>query len=133
MNSRAMLFAGALATGGLLFGSTAADAQCKPAGGEEGKEVTVTASVVDLSCYLANGLHGPDHKMCSEVCAKNGVPLVFLTDDGQLILPVSMAMPSSSFNDQLVEHAEQKVEVTGKVVNKAGSRAIVVDKIEAAG
>lgn len=133
MNPRAMLLAAALGTGGLLLGSAAAHAQCAPTGGDEGKATTVTASVVDLSCYLANGLHGEDHKTCSEVCAKNGVPLVFLTDDGQLLLPVSMAMPSSSFNDQLVEHAEERVKVTGKVVQKAGSKSIVVDKIEAAG
>lgn len=133
MNPRATLLAAALATGGLLLGSSVAHAQATPAGGDEGKATTVTVSVVDVSCYLANGLHGADHKMCSEVCAKNGVPLVFLTDNGQLILPVSLAMPSSSFNEQLIEHAEEKVAVTGKVVNKAGSKAIVVDKIEAAG
>lgn len=133
MSSRAMLLAAAFATGGLLLGSAPAHAQCgPPAGGDEEKATTITASVVDMSCYLANGLHGEDHKMCSEVCAKAGVPLVFLTEDGQLILPVSNAMPSGSFNDQLVEHAEQKVRVTGKVVKKAGSKAIAVEKIQAA-
>ncbi len=133
MNPRPMLLAAALAAGGLLFGSAAAHAQCGPAGGDEkGETTTLTASVVDQSCYLALGLHGEDHKMCAEVCAKAGVPLVFLTDDGQLVLPVSSAMPSSGFNERLVEHAEQDVEVTGKLVTKAGSRAIVVDKIEAA-
>lgn len=131
MNPRSLLTAAALATGGLLLGSTVAHAQCKPAGPSEGETTTLTASVVDMSCYLANGLHGEDHKMCSEVCAKNGVPLVFLTDDGQLILPVSMAMPSSSFNEQLVEHAEETVKVTGKIVKKAGAKSIVVDKVEA--
>jgi hypothetical protein len=93
---------------------------------------TITAQVVDMSCYLAAGLKGADHKMCSEVCAKAGVPLVFLGEDGNLYLPISMAMPSASFNEKLIEHAEQKVKVTGKVVERSGSHAIVVDKIAAA-
>lgn len=133
MDSRTMLLAAGLATGGLLLGAAGAQAQCGPPGGEEkGETTTLTASVVDQSCYLAQGLHGEDHKMCAEVCAKAGVPLVFLTSDGQLVLPVSNAMPSSGFNDQLVEHAEEKVRVTGKVVKKAGSKSIVVERIEAA-
>ena len=134
MNPKALIVAATLGFGGLLIGSSAAYAQgCTPTKKmDEGKVTTISASVVDMSCYLAQGLQGKDHKMCAEVCAKAGVPLVFLSSDGQIILPVSSAMPSLGFNDQLAEHAEQKVKVTGKLVNKAGSHAILVDKIEAA-
>lgn len=131
MDSKVLLLGGALAAGGLLLATGSAHAQCGPAAAA-GEETTITASVVDMSCYLVQGLHGADHKMCAEICAKQGVPLVFLTADGELVLPVSNAMPSSSFNDQLVGHAEEKVKVTGTVVKKAGSKAITVEKIEAA-
>ncbi len=134
MNPKALVVAATLGFGGLLIGSSAAYAQgCTPSKKmDEGKVTTVSASVVDMSCYLALGLRGKDHKMCAEVCAKAGVPLVFLSSDGQIILPVSNLMPSTGFNDQLIKHAEQKVNVTGKMVSKAGSHAIVVEKIEAA-
>lgn len=93
------------------------------------QETTITAQVVDQSCYLANGLKGPDHKMCSEVCAKKGIPLVLLSDDGQLYLPADANMPGANFNEQLLPHAESKVKVTGKLVEKSGAKAIVVKKI----
>jgi len=93
------------------------------------KETTITAQVVDMSCYLANGLKGPSHKMCTQVCAKRGIPLVFLGEDGQIYLPVDMAMPGNAFNKELFPHAEQSVQVTGRVIEKAGTKSIVVKKI----
>lgn len=134
MQARTLLTGAALAFTGVMLGTSAAEAQgCGPAqAAKEGEAKTISAQVVDESCFLALGLKGADHKQCAEICAKQGVPLVFLGEDGQLYLPVSTAMPSSGFNDQLVEHAEGKVKVTGKVVKKSGANAIVVDKVEAA-
>ncbi len=100
---------------------------------EPGAEKTITAQVVDQACYLKAGMKGADHKMCAEVCAKAGVQLVFLGDDGNIYLPVGRGMPSGGQNEQLIEHAEQKVTVTGNVVERSGSRTITVDKIESAG
>lgn len=94
---------------------------------------TVSAQVVDMACYLNAGLKGADHKMCAEVCAKAGVPLVFLGDDGNIYLPSGMGMPSAGQNETLTEYAEQKVKVTGVVMERSGSRSIIIDKIEAAG
>ncbi|MFQ5679626.1 MAG: hypothetical protein ACE5HP_09220 [Gemmatimonadota bacterium] len=134
MKPKALVVAAVLGFGGLVVSSGAAYAQgCTPDTKKDaGEATTVSASVVDMSCYLAQGLHGADHKMCSQVCAKAGVPLVFLSSDGQIILPVSNAMPSTGFNDELVKHAEENVKVTGKLVKKAGSQAIVVEKIQSA-
>lgn len=135
MRTMSMAAAAALATAGLLGGAAVAAAQSAPSEKPEqaAQSRTITAQVVDQSCYLAQGLHGADHKMCAEVCAKAGVPLVFLGEDGQLYLPVSSAMPSAGFNEQLVEHAEENVRVTGKVAKKSGANSITVEKIEAAG
>lgn len=116
----------------LAAGAALATTGLTGTGPDDPQETTVTAQVVDMSCYLANGLSGPDHKMCAEVCAKKGIPLVLLGEDGQLYLPVDINMPGAAFNEQLIENAEGNVKVTGKVVEKSGSKAIVVSKISAA-
>ncbi|MFQ5889485.1 MAG: hypothetical protein ACE5JR_05480 [Gemmatimonadota bacterium] len=128
MKALALAAGAAFATVGLA--AAAPGDQAEPS--QEAQETTITAQVVDQSCYLANGLKGADHKMCAEVCAKKGIPLVLLGDDGQIYLPVDTAMPGAAFNEQLLPHAEAKVKVTGKVVEKSGSKAIVVKKITAA-
>lgn len=125
MKSKAMTLAALAAAAALVAGP----AQAQEA---EGETKTITAQVVDMSCYLGAGLKGADHEMCSRVCAKAGVPLVFLGEDGSLYLPISASMPSGSQNEALIDHAEQKVKVTGKVTKRSGARAITVDKIVAA-
>lgn len=121
--------AAALALGAAVFGATPAQAQMA----EPGEEKTITAQVVDMSCYLKGEMRGADHKGCTEMCAKAGVPLVFLGEDGQIYLPVGRGMPGTGQNETLLVHAEAKVEVTGNVVERAGARTITVDKIEAIG
>ncbi len=91
---------------------------------------TITGTVVDLSCKFGHGLSGADHRMCAQVCADKGIPLVILGSDGKLYLPITADMPGSSSNDQLKEYAEQEVTVTGKVVSAGGASAIRIDKIK---
>ena len=127
MKSKALSLVLAAAALGIV--TTSAEAQMK----EPGEEKTISAHVVDMSCYLKSGLKGEDHKMCAEMCAKAGVPLVFLGEDGHIYLPVGRGMPGAGQNDELIGHAEQKVKVTGNVVERSGARTITVDKIAAEG
>lgn len=109
-----------------------------PAQGKEamkppaGKEATVTGTVVDVSCKFGQGLSGPDHRMCSQVCADKGIPLAILADDGTLYLPTSAGMPGEGQNARLKEFAEQKVTVSGKVFDAGGARAIQIGSIKKA-
>lgn len=84
---------------------------------DQGKEVTITGQVVDVSCY-AKGQSGEAHTMCAQACAKAGIPLGILGSDGTLYLPVT-GKPADPANPQLMEHAEGKVKATGthRVVN----------------
>ena len=91
---------------------------------------TITGTVVDLSCKFGHGLSGADHRMCAQLCADKGIPLVILGSDGKLYLPITADMPGSSSNDQLKEYAEQEVTVTGKVFSAGGASAIRIDKIK---
>lgn len=92
--------------------------------------LTITGTVVDLSCKFGHGLSGKDHRMCSQVCADKGIPLAILSSDGKLYLPITADMPGSSSNDLLKEFAEQEVTVTGKVFSAGGASAIRIDEIK---
>ncbi len=95
----------------------------------EGKEATITGTVIDVSCKFRHGLSGAGHRMCAQVCADKGVPLAILAEDGTLYIPVSAGMPGASENAQLKEHAEHKVTVKGKVYEAGGAKAIEIASV----
>lgn len=96
------------------------------------KQATVTGTVVDVSCKFGQGLHGPDHKMCAEVCSDRGLPLAVLGDDGKLYIPASPSMPGDPQNNRLKPFAEQRVKISGKVFAAGGAQAIEITSIAAA-
>lgn len=122
------LLSAVFALGFLAFLPNGVSAQMQMADTEE---VEITGTVVDLSCKMVYDLSGDDHRMCSQVCADNGIPLGILTDDGQFLLPVTAAMPGSGANDMLRPHAENQVTVKGKLVKRAGMPSIIIDEISA--
>ncbi len=63
-------------------------------------------------------------------CAKAGSPLVILTDNGTIYWPIADTTPSSGQNEKLLPFAGQKVTAHGKVFQRGGSSALVVEKIE---
>lgn len=94
-----------------------------------GKETTVTGTVIDVSCKFGNGLSGAEHRMCSQVCADNGLPLAILGSDGKLYVPATPDMPGKGQNARLKEFAEQKVTVHGKVFAAAGAQVIQIQTV----
>ena len=96
-----------------------------------GKESTITGTVIDVSCKFGNGLSGAEHRMCSQVCADNGLPLAILGSDGKLYIPVTAEMPGKGQNSKLKEFAEQKVSVRGKVFAAAGAQVIQIETVVA--
>ncbi|NIM49802.1 MAG: hypothetical protein GTN62_06035 [Gemmatimonadales bacterium] len=95
----------------------------------EGREATLSGTVIDLSCKFRHGLAGAEHRMCAQVCADKGVPLAILTDDGKLYVPVSAGMPGGNESERLKEFAEQKVTVKGKVFDAGGAKAIEIASV----
>jgi hypothetical protein len=96
----------------------------------QGKEVTITGTVIDVSCKFGQGLSGADHRMCSQVCADKGIPLAILGTDGKLYIPTSAAMPGEAQNERLKEFAEQQVTVRGKAFEAGGALAIQLASIQ---
>lgn len=95
------------------------------------KSATVKGYVLDSACAFTKGLKKPISTECAIACAKAGSPLVILSDSGTIYWPIAETTPSSSQNDKLLPFAGQKVSASGKVFERGGSTAIVIDKIEA--
>ncbi len=95
----------------------------------EGRNVSFTASVVDLSCNTVYGAAGEGHRMCSQMCFDQGIPLALLAEDGTLYVPVTMAMGTERGDKDLRGHAEHTVNVTGKVIERGGLNTILIESI----
>ena len=98
---------------------------------DSGKSITVKGYVLDSACAFTKGLKKPISAECATACAKAGSPLVILTDSGTIYWPIADTTPSSGQNDRLLPFAGQMVTASGKVFERGGSTAIVIEKIEA--
>jgi hypothetical protein len=96
-----------------------------------GKAVTVKGYVLDSACAFTKGLSKPISADCARACAKAGSPLVILAGDGTIYWPIADTTPSSGQNEKLMPFAGQTVKATGKVFQRGGSSALVVETIEA--
>ena len=107
---------------------------------EHSKKATITGQVVGTTCYLVHGtflamgsagdLQAP--RQCATECAEKGIPLAILeSGSGQLYLPLASGHHAAA-NGQLMPFIEQKVKVTGVVIEKNGMKAIMMEKVEAA-
>ena len=95
-----------------------------------GKAVTVKGYVLDSACAFTKGLKKPISSECAMACAKAGSPLVILTDSGTIYWPIADTTPSSGQNEKLLPFAGQRVTASGKVFQRGGSSALVIEKIE---
>lgn len=97
----------------------------------QGNEMTLTGTVIDLNCYVANGATGASHKACAEACAKAGVQLGILGSDGTIYVPVS-SKAADPTNPRLLAHAEGQVKVTGTHRLSHGLHTIEIKTVAAA-
>ncbi len=98
---------------------------------DTGKPATVKGYVIDSACAFTKGLKKPISPDCATACAKAGSPLVILSDSGTIYWPIADTTPSTGQNDRLLPFAGQKVTASGKVFERGGSTALVIDKVEA--
>jgi hypothetical protein len=114
---------------GVFIAAQPASAQMMPHA-QEGEMVTMTATVVDMSCKVVFDLEGDDHRMCAQVCFDQGVPLGLMSEEGEIFLPVTMKMGMERGDKDLKGHAEHTVTVTGKVMDRGGVKAILIESIK---
>ena len=91
---------------------------------------TVKGYILDSACAFTKGLSKPISKQCATSCANAGSLLVILADDGTIYWPIADTTPSSGQNPKLLPFAGDKVTATGKIYERGGSKAIVIEKIE---
>jgi hypothetical protein len=88
--------------------------------------VTLTGEVVDLHCYTARGAHGEEHAGCSNACISRDVPAGLLVGDTLYLLlnekPVAV-------KEKVAGLAGKTVKATGKVVERNGMKALLVESV----
>jgi hypothetical protein len=88
-------------------------------------QVPVQGEILDLTCYLSKGSKGERHKTCAKLCAKKGLPLGVLTDDGKVFLLIEDHDDSDPYNS-VKDLAGGRAEITGKHYSKDGMESILV-------
>ncbi|HWT88720.1 MAG TPA: hypothetical protein VN454_07935 [Candidatus Angelobacter sp.] len=96
------------------------------------KSVTVEGYVLDSACAFTKGLEKPISRDCAVACAKEGSQLVILTKEGAIYWPIDSATPAKGQNAKLLEFAGNRVKATGKLYERGGSQALVIETIAAA-
>lgn len=102
---------------------------CLLALAETGKTQQLSGYVIDSACAYTQGLDKPISRDCAIRCAKAGSPLVILSDDRTVYWPISDAQPAVGQNARLLPFAGQHVKVDGRVYDRGGSKAIVIQKV----
>jgi hypothetical protein len=91
------------------------------------QEILVTGEVLDMTCYIAYNLSGPDHAECARVCIRNGAPVGIKTQDGKVYLLT--AEPGQSVNAELADYAAKIVTIKGKQTVRDGFAQLQVEEI----
>ena len=104
-------------------------AACEGIAQADAQPVTIKGYVLDSACAFTKALKKPISSECAVACAKAGSPLVILTEAGTIYWPIDNATPASGQNEKLLPFAGQKVTATGRVFERGGSHALVIDKV----
>jgi hypothetical protein len=91
------------------------------------QEILVTGEVLDMTCYIASNLSGPEHAECAKVCIRNGEPAGIKAQDGKVYLLTGE--PGQSINAELAEYAAQVVTIRGKKSVRDGFAQLQVEEI----
>jgi hypothetical protein len=95
------------------------------------KAVTVEGYVLDSASAFTKNLEKPISRDCALACAKEGSQLVILSKDGTIYWPIDSATPAKGQNARLLEFARNHVTATGKLYDRGGSHALVIESIRA--
>jgi hypothetical protein len=94
-------------------------------------KVTIEGLVRDIACPIQNLEATATYlsMKCLLACARKGSPLVILTKDGDLYLPISGKMPDEDQRPALMPFLGKYVRASGTTYERKGTHAIVISKI----
>lgn len=98
---------------------------------EQPAKTTVEGLVRDISCPIQNRAATATtfNLKCAVECARNGSPLIILSKDGVIYVPISNSMPDKDQRQRLMPLLGKYVKATGTVYERSGTRAIAIDQI----
>lgn len=98
---------------------------------ENEHRVAIEGLVRDIACPIQNPEATATHLSlkCLRACAKAGSPLVILTKDGELYVPISDKMPDTDQRQRLAPFLGKYVRASGVVYERKGTRAIAIGEI----
>jgi hypothetical protein len=109
----------------LALSQTATDRRKTEAPAHESK-ATIEGLVRDIACPIQNLEATATHlsMKCLLACARKGSPLVILTKDGELYLPISDEMPDTDQRQKFMPFLGKYVQATGTVFERKGTHAM---------
>ena len=111
----------------------------QPASAQQAAEstpITLTATVVDLSCNTVYGLAGDGHRMCSQMCFDQGIPLALLAEATRapgIIAKSSIMLGVGETRDEVLETLDDLAATgierltIGQYLQPTGTQLDVVD------
>ena len=94
----------------------------------QGQEILVKGEVLDMTCYIAYNLSGPEHAKCARICIRNGLPVGIKSEDGKVYLLTGK--PGHSVNAELADYAAKIVTIKGKKSIRDGFAQLQVEEIQ---
>jgi hypothetical protein len=92
----------------------------------QGQEIVVTGEVLDMTCYIAHNLSGPQHAECAKTCIRKGLPVGLKGEDGNVYLLVGEEHP---VNAELADYAAKTVTIRGMETKRQGFALLQVKEI----
>jgi hypothetical protein len=95
-------------------------------------QATIEGLVRDIACPIQNLDSNATHMSmkCVLECVRGGSPLVILTKDGELYLPISDKMPDTDQREKLKPFVGKYVQASGTVFERKGTHAIVIAEVK---
>lgn len=130
MRKRAFVLTGAA----ILLSALCVLAQEKNASSPQTKSGrdAVEGLVRDIACPIQNAEATATNfnLQCALACAKQGSPLIILSKQGAIYIPISNGMPDKNQRERLMPFLGRWVRVTGHIYTRAGTHAIAIDSIQ---
>ena len=91
------------------------------------QEILVTGEVLDMTCYIAYNLSGPDHAKCARDCIRSGLPAGIKAQDGKVYLLTGAV--GHSINAEVADYAGKTVTIKGTQTLRDGFAQLQVKEI----
>ena len=92
----------------------------------QGQEIVVKGEVLDMTCYIAHNLSGPQHAQCARDCIRKGLPVGIKGEDGKTYLLVGK---KQAVNAELADYAAKTVTIRGRETMRDGFALLQVEEI----